>query len=98
MVRHSLNFVGWKLRKAGGATGRALRRSLNIRRGLDYTTNAIETLSMSLRKTTKNRGSFPSDEALLKLFCLAQQNIGQKRIMPMRNWGGSAEPFYYPVR
>ncbi|OGS93662.1 MAG: hypothetical protein A2X75_01955 [Gallionellales bacterium GWE2_58_10] len=63
-----------------------------------YTTNAIETLSMSLRKTTKNRGSFPSDEALLKLFCLAQQNIGQKRIMPMRNWGGSAEPFYYPIR
>ena len=35
MVRHSLNFVGWKLRKAGGATGRALRRSLNIRRGLE---------------------------------------------------------------
>ena len=32
-----------------------------------YTTNAIESVNMSLRKLTKNRGSFPSDEALLKL-------------------------------
>jgi putative transposase len=36
-----------------------------------YTTNAIESVNMSLRKITKNRGSFPSDEALLKLFYLA---------------------------
>ena len=36
-----------------------------------YTTNAIESVNMSLRKLTKNRGSFPSDEALLKLFFLA---------------------------
>jgi len=35
-----------------------------------YTTNAIESVNMSLRKITKNRGSFPSDEALLKLFCV----------------------------
>ena len=35
-----------------------------------YTTNAIESVNMSLRKLTKNRGSFPSDEALLKLFYL----------------------------
>ena len=40
-----------------------------------YTTNAIESLNMSLRKITKNRGSFQSDEALLKLFYLAIQNI-----------------------
>ena len=36
-----------------------------------YTTNAIESVNMSLRKLTKNRGSFPSDDALLKLFYLA---------------------------
>jgi putative transposase len=36
-----------------------------------YTTNAIESVNMSLRKITKNRGSFPSDDALLKLFYLA---------------------------
>lgn len=33
---------------------------------------------MSLRKITKNRGSFPSDEAPLKLFYLALKNIGKK--------------------
>lgn len=32
---------------------------------------------MSLRKLTKNRGSFPSDEALLKLFYLALKNISK---------------------
>lgn len=35
-----------------------------------YTTNAIESVNMGLRKITKNRGSFPSDEALLKLYLL----------------------------
>ncbi|RMC93958.1 IS256 family transposase [Aquitalea palustris] len=51
-----------------------------------YTTNAIESVNMSLRKLTKNRGSFPSDEALLKLFYLAQRNISQKWTMPIRDW------------
>jgi putative transposase len=32
-----------------------------------YTTNTIEPLNMSLRKVTKNRGSFPNDEAMFKL-------------------------------
>jgi len=32
-----------------------------------YTTNSIESLNMSLRKVTKNRGHFPSDEAMFKL-------------------------------
>jgi putative transposase len=36
-----------------------------------YTTNAIESVNMSLRKITKNRGSFPNDDALIKLFYLA---------------------------
>lgn len=51
-----------------------------------YTTHAIESLNMSLRKITKNRGSFPSDEALLKLFYLAIQNISKKWAMPIRDW------------
>ncbi len=41
---------------------------------------------MSLREITKNRGSFPSDEALLKLFYLAQQNISKKWMMSIRDW------------
>ena len=31
-----------------------------------FTTNAVESLNRSLRKVTKTRGSFPSDEAALK--------------------------------
>ncbi|MEN9901526.1 MAG: family transposase [Pseudomonadota bacterium] len=50
-----------------------------------YTTNAIESVNMSLRKLTKNRGSFPSDEALLKLFYLALRNISKKWTMPIRD-------------
>ena len=48
-----------------------------------YTTNAIESVNMSLRKITKNRGSFPSDEALLKLFYLALRNISKKWTIPV---------------
>jgi len=51
-----------------------------------YTTNAIESVNMSLRKITKNRGSFPSDEALLKLFYLALRNISRNWTMPIRDW------------
>ena len=53
-------------------------------------TNAIESVNMGLRKLTKNRGSFPSDEALTKLFYLALRNISQKWTMPIRDW--KAEP------
>jgi putative transposase len=47
-----------------------------------YTTNAIESVNMSLRKLTKNRGSFPSDEALVKLFFLALRNISKSGRCP----------------
>ena len=42
-----------------------------------YTTNAIESLNMSLRKVTKTRGSFPNDEAVFKLLYLALRNIAK---------------------
>jgi len=58
-----------------------------------YTTNAIESLNMSLRKITKNRGSFPTDEALLKLFYLAIQNISRKWTMPIRDWKAALNRF-----
>ena len=58
-----------------------------------YTTNAIESVNMSLRKLTKNRGSFPSDEALLKLFYLALRNISQKWTMPIRDWKAALNRF-----
>jgi putative transposase len=39
-------------------------------------TNAVESLNRSLRKITKTRGSFPTDEAALKLLFLAIRNAG----------------------
>ena len=58
-----------------------------------YTTNAIESVNMSLRKLTKNRGLFPSDEALTKLFYLALRNISQKWTMPIRDWKAALTRF-----
>lgn len=44
-----------------------------------YTTNSIESLNYQLRKVTKNRGHFPNDAAVVKLFWLAICNIEDKR-------------------
>ena len=43
-----------------------------------YTTNAVESLHMSLRKIIKTRGSFPSEEAALKLLYLALSKVVAK--------------------
>ncbi len=48
---------------------------------------------MSLRKITKNRGSFPSDDALLKLSYLALRNISRKWTMPIRDWKAALTRF-----
>jgi len=126
LVRYSLNYVSWKLRKEVAADlkriyqcatadeaeqklaefeetwgevypaiGQSWRRNWSriipffdypseIRKVI-YTTNAIESVNMSLRKITKNRGSFPSDEALVKLFYLALNNISKKWSMPIKD-------------
>jgi len=47
-------------------------------RKIIYTTNAVESLHMTLRKVTKNRGSFPSQEAAIKLIYLALRNVSRK--------------------
>ncbi len=58
-----------------------------------YTTNAIESVNMSLRKVTKNRGSFPNNEAIIKLFYLALNNIAKKWTMPIRDWKAALNQF-----
>ena len=58
-----------------------------------YTTNAIESLNRSLRKITKNRGSFPTDDAALKLLYLALRNISKKWTMPIRLWKQALNQF-----
>lgn len=134
LVRHSLNYVGWKQRKevAAGlqtiyraATREEAERRLeefaekwdsqfptisrswrtnwervtpffaypaDIRKVI-YTTNAIESVNMSLRKIIKNRGSFPTDEAALKLLYLALQNIARKWTMPIKEWKAALNRF-----
>ena len=47
-------------------------------RRIIYTTNAIESVNMSLRKVSKSRGAFPNDEAVIKLYYLALINIVKK--------------------
>jgi putative transposase len=47
-------------------------------RRMIYTTNAVESLNMSLRKIIKTRGSFPSEEAAIKLLYLALRNASAK--------------------
>src|SRR5258707_1236773 len=65
---------------------------LEIRRVI-YTTNAIESLNMSLRKVTKERGSFPSDEAVSKLLYLRLGNIAQKRTTSLHAWKDALNRF-----
>ena len=57
----------------------------DIRRVI-YTTNASESLNMTLRKVTTNHRIFPSDEAVFKVLYLAMRNISKKWTMPIRDW------------
>jgi putative transposase len=134
LVRHSLNYVGWKQRKEVAADLRHIYRAATSEeaelrlsefaqqwdaqfptisrswranwervtpffaypadiRKVIYTTNAIESVNMSLRKIIKNRGSFPTDESALKLLYLALQNISRKWTMPIREWKAALNRF-----
>ena len=55
-------------------------------RRIIYTTNTIEGFHRQVRKVTKNKGAFPSDDALLKLVYLAYKNISKKWTQPLQNW------------
>jgi len=58
-----------------------------------YTTNAIESLNRSLRKISKNRGVFPNQESLFKLYYLALERIAKKWTMPIYNWCAALNRF-----
>lgn len=62
----------------------------SIRR-IIYTTNIVEGYHRQVRKITKTKGVFPSDDALLKLVYLAYRNIKKKWTMPLANWGLTAQ-------
>lgn len=56
-------------------------------RHIIYTTNLIENLNGKIRKYTKNKLSFPNDEAVMKSVYLALREASKKWTMPIRNWG-----------
>ena len=66
--------------------------SPEIRRAI-YTTNAIESLNYQLRKVTKNRLLFPSDDAIFKILYLAIRNASAKWTMPIKHWGQALNQF-----
>jgi transposase-like protein len=59
---------------------------LEIRK-IIYTTNLIENLNGKIRKYTKNKLSFPSDQAVMKSVYLATREATKKWSMPIQNWG-----------
>jgi transposase-like protein len=56
-------------------------------RKLIYTTNLIESFHRSIRKVTKTRSVFPTEDSVLKLFYLALQDIEKKWQQKIRDWG-----------
>jgi len=65
---------------------------MEVRR-IMYTTNAIESLNMQVRKVIKNRGHFPNDEAATKLIWLALRNIAKNWKMPAITWRAAKNQF-----
>jgi putative transposase len=57
-----------------------------------YTTNGVESLHMSMRKIIKNRGSFPNEEAAMKLLYLALKNV-VKKWETVQNWKSALNRF-----
>jgi transposase-like protein len=64
----------------------------DIRKAI-YTTNAIESMNMTLRKVLRNHRSFPTDESVMKVIYLAVQNISKKWTMPIRDWKNALNRF-----
>lgn len=56
-------------------------------RKIIYTTNLIENLNGKIRKYTKNKLSFPTDDAVMKSVYLSVREATKKWTLPVRNWG-----------
>jgi putative transposase len=65
-----------------------------------YTTNIVESLNSTLRKSVRNRGHFPTEDALMKVLYLAIQQVSKKWTMPIRDWKQALNRFaiMYPDR
>ena len=64
----------------------------DIRKAI-YTTNAIESLNSVIRKATKKRKLFPTDDSARKVVYLAIMDASKKWTMPIRNWKAALNRF-----
>ena len=55
-------------------------------RKIMYTTNTVESLHMQLRKVSKTKTVFPTDDSLLKILYLATIGVSKKWTVPIREW------------
>ena len=55
-------------------------------RKMMYTTNAVESLHMQLRKVSKTKTVFPTDDSLVKILYLATIGVTKKWTVPVRDW------------
>ena len=62
-----------------------------------YTTNAIEGFNRQLRKVTKNKSVFPTDDSLLKMLYLAMTDITKKWTGKRKDWGKSTHSLKYSL-
>ena len=133
LVRHSLNFCGWKNRKIVAKDLKRIYQATDdveaekaladleakwgqkypsiapswrrawqelipfsafppAVRKIIYTTNAIESLNRVIRKTTKTRGSFPTQDAATKLIYLAIRSF-EKTGRAVREWVAARNQF-----
>lgn len=135
LIRNSLDYAGWKDRKAVAAALRPIYAAASEQEALQalqafaesawgakyptivkawqraweyvipffvfppeirrviYTTNAIESLNMQLRKIIKTRGHFPNDEAAIKLLWLALRNVLNKSVRATFDWKSAMNQF-----
>jgi len=55
-------------------------------RSVIYTTNIVESLNSTLRKSVRNRGHFSTEDGIMKVLYLAIRGVSKKWNMPIRNW------------
>jgi putative transposase len=58
-----------------------------------YTTNIIESLNRTLRKSVKTRGHFSTEDGLMKVLYLAIKGVSKKWTMPIRDWKQALNQF-----
>jgi len=62
-------------------------------RRIVYTTNAIESLNSTIRRSVRTRGHFPSEEAAIKLIWLQLREVTKDWKMPAREWHAAKAQF-----